>query len=59
MIKLDNGRYFNSFAYDPFMGLRPGIDFDPETGEVFDESIFNDDEEEITEVFQELPDNEE
>lgn len=55
----DESTYFNSFDYDPFMGLKPGIDFDPTTGEVFDESLFSDEEEEITEVFQELPDDNE
>lgn len=34
--------FFNSFDYDPTIGLIPGINFDPETGEIFDETLFND-----------------
>ena len=33
---------FNSFDYDPTIGLIPGINFDPETGEIFDETLFDD-----------------
>ena len=34
--------YYNSMDYDPLIGLVPGINFDPETGEIFDESILED-----------------
>ena len=33
----DESLYFNSYDYDPFIGLRPGIDYDPETGEILQE----------------------
>ena len=33
--------YFNSFDYDPTIGLIPGVNFDPETGEIFDEAIWD------------------
>ncbi len=33
----DESLYFNSYNYDPFIGLRPGIDYDPETGEILQE----------------------
>ena len=32
---------FNSFDYDPTIGLIPGVNFDPETGEIFDETLFD------------------
>ena len=32
---------FNSFDYDPMIGLIPGINFDPETGEIFDETLLD------------------
>ena len=38
----DENTYFNSFDYDPSIGLIPGINFDPETGEIFDEAILED-----------------
>lgn len=41
----DESTYFDSFDYDPMIGLIPGINFDPETGEIFDTMLFNDEEE--------------
>ena len=38
----DESTYFNSFDYDPTIGLIPGINFDPETGEIFDETLLED-----------------
>lgn len=38
-VKDDESTYFNSFDYDPTIGLIPGINFDPETGEIFDETL--------------------
>ncbi|OON87604.1 hypothetical protein BXO88_02700 [Oribacterium sp. C9] len=35
---------FDSFEYDPMIGLIPGVNFDPETGEIFDETLIGDDE---------------
>ncbi len=35
----DESSYFDSFEYDPMIGLIPGINFDPETGEIFDDII--------------------
>lgn len=32
---------YDSFAYSPDIGLLPGINFDPETGEIFDEVIMD------------------
>lgn len=37
----DETAYFNSFDYDPSIGLIPGVNFDPETGEIFDETIWD------------------
>ena len=34
--------YFNSMDYDPLIGLVPGVNFDPETGEIYDETIIED-----------------
>jgi len=34
--------YFNSMDYDPLIGLVPGVNFDPETGEIYDETIIKD-----------------
>ena len=36
---------FNSFDYDPLIGLIPGVNYDPDTGEIF-EDFFDDEEEE-------------
>ncbi len=33
---------FNSFDYDPMIGLIPGVNYDPETGEIFDNTLFED-----------------
>lgn len=41
----DESEYFNSFDYDPMIGLIPGVNYDPDTGEIFDETLFGDDEE--------------
>lgn len=30
---------FSSFDYDPHIGLKPGVDYDPETGEIFDDLV--------------------
>ena len=38
----DESEYFKSFDYDPTIGLIPGINFDPETGEIFDETLLED-----------------
>ncbi|MBR0148641.1 MAG: ISL3 family transposase [Lachnospiraceae bacterium] len=38
----DENTYFNSMDYDPTIGLIPGINFDPETGEIFDETLLED-----------------
>ena len=39
---VDNeNEFFNSFEYDPTIGLIPGVNFDPETGEIFDETIID------------------
>lgn len=38
----DESTYFDSMAYDPFIGLVPGVNFDPETGEIFDETLIED-----------------
>lgn len=35
----DSNDSYDSFSYDPLMGLIPGIHYDPETGELLDESI--------------------
>lgn len=40
----DESSYFNSFDYDPTIGLIPGVNFDPETGEIFDETLMDDEE---------------
>ncbi|MBP3238659.1 MAG: ISL3 family transposase [Lachnospiraceae bacterium] len=32
----DESLYFNSYEYDPHIGLRPGVDYDPETGEILE-----------------------
>lgn len=37
----DNSETYNSFAYDPLMGLIPGVHFDPETGEILDDTILD------------------
>ena len=37
----DERDYFNSFSYDPCIGLVPNINFDPETGEIFDDTIMD------------------
>lgn len=38
----DESEYFNSMEYDPTIGLVPGINFDPETGEIFEETLLED-----------------
>ena len=43
----DESEYFNSMDYDPFIGLVPGVNFDPETGEIYDETLIEDWETEI------------
>lgn len=35
----DENTYYDSFAYDPLIGLIAGRDYDPETGEIFEEGI--------------------
>ena len=35
----DENTYYDSFAYDPLLGLIAGKDYDPETGEIFEEGI--------------------
>lgn len=35
----DENTYYDSFAYDPLLGLIAGQDYDPETGEIFEEGI--------------------
>ena len=42
VVKEDESTYFNSFDYDPMIGLIPGVNYDPETGEIWDESLFDD-----------------
>lgn len=41
----DESTYFNSFDYDPMIGLIPGVNFDPETGEILDETLMDEDDE--------------
>ena len=41
-VQEDESTYFNSFDYDPMIGLIPGINYDPETGEIFDDTLFDD-----------------
>ena len=31
--------------YDPFIGLVPGVNYDPETGDIFDDTIDDSEEE--------------
>lgn len=38
----DESAYYNSKDYDPMIGLIPGINFDPETGEIFDDTLLDD-----------------
>lgn len=38
---VENGDDYDSHRYDPTIGLIPGINFDPETGEIFDEVIMD------------------
>lgn len=40
----DPTKIFNSFDYDPMIGLVPGEEYDPETGEIYDD--FDDEDEE-------------
>jgi len=35
----DENTYYDSFTYDPLIGLIAGQDYDPETGEIFEEGI--------------------
>lgn len=35
----DESTYYDSFSYDPFAGLKAWEDYDPETGEIFDDGI--------------------
>ena len=44
-VQEDEKTYYNSFEYDPMIGLIPGINFDPETGEIFDDTLVGDEEE--------------
>jgi len=37
----DETDYFNSFDYDPTIGLIPGVNFDPDTGEVLDDTLLD------------------
>lgn len=39
----DENLSYDSFNYDPMIGLIPGVNFDPETGEVFDDTLMEDD----------------
>ena len=39
----DESTYYNSKDYDPMIGLIPGINFDPDTGEIFDDTLIDDD----------------
>ena len=39
---------FDSHDYDPLIGLIPGVNYDPETGEIFDDAFLEDDEEDET-----------
>lgn len=43
-VQEDEKTYYNSFDYDPMIGLIPGINFDPETGEIFDDLSADDEE---------------
>lgn len=38
---VENGEDYDSHQYDPTIGLIPGINFDPETGEIFDDVILD------------------
>ena len=38
---VEDGNDYNSFWYDPTIGLIPGVNFDPETGEIFDDTILD------------------
>lgn len=42
----DTAKDYDSFDYDPLIGLIPGVNYDPETGEIFDDSLFDEEEEE-------------
>ena len=41
-VEEDESTYFNSFDYDPLIGLIPGVNYDPDTGEIFDETLLDD-----------------
>lgn len=45
-VEEDDKVYFNSFDYDPMIGLIPGVNYDPDTKEIYDETLFDDEEEE-------------
>lgn len=38
---VEDGEDYDSYQYEPTIGLIPGVNFDPETGEIFDDSIID------------------